>query len=81
MKNSAKRTRQRKPKWIPIVGQFASYSGKTSPLLRGGKLVSVIAEASAQKMVVEAIGYAGRPVRFTVNASNLIQPQPSLFDL
>lgn len=67
-------------KWSPIPGQYASYTGRTSPLLRGGRTVEVVAEAAGQRIVVKAIGYAGAPVNFTVAAKNLGRPQPGLFD-
>lgn len=56
------------------------YTGNTSPLLRGGRRVRVIAEASGRRSIVEAIGHQGRPVRFTVKTTNLASPQPDLFD-
>lgn len=62
-----------------MQGQLASYTGRTSRLLRGAKLLRVLAEASGRRVVVEAIGHAGKPVRFTVLASNLGRPQPQLF--
>lgn len=68
------------PKWTPTPGRYASYTGHTSPLLRGGRLVEVIAEASGQCMVVRAIGHRGAPVQFTVATRNLGRPQPGLFD-
>ena len=74
------RIRKRKSNWLPESGKYASYGGRYSRLLRGGKLVVVIAEASGMKTVVEAIGDKGIPVRLTVKTENLIQPQPSLFD-
>lgn len=71
----------RKPlKWAPTPGHYASYTGNTSPLLRGGRLVEVVAEACAQHMVVRAIGHGGEPVQFTVATRNLGRPQPGLFD-
>jgi hypothetical protein len=42
--------------------------------------VWVIAEAVAGRMVVEAIGKQGIPVRFTVKRENLKPMQPCLFD-
>ena len=71
--------RTRAPAWTPIPGCLAIYVGKTSPLLRGGRKVRVVAEASNRRMVVEAIGHAGKPVRFPVLAENLGQLQPGLF--
>lgn len=66
--------------WKPVHGQYASYTGRTSPLLRGGKIVEVLGEASTTRTLVRAIGRAGHPVSFTVLTSNLGQPQPQLFD-
>ena len=40
----------------------------------------VIAEASAGRMVVEAIGRQGIPVRLTVKLENLKPLPPGLFD-
>ena len=49
--------------------------------LRGSDVdVRILAEARCQRMVVEAIGRAGHPVRFTVKTENLYQPQPDLFE-
>jgi hypothetical protein len=42
--------------------------------------VRVVAEASAGRMVVEAIGKQGVPVRLTVKRDNLAPMQPDLFD-
>jgi hypothetical protein len=42
--------------------------------------VRIIAEAVAGRMVVEAIGKHGVPVRFTVKQDNLRPLQPGLFD-
>lgn len=67
-------------KWTPVAGHFASYTGSSSPLLRGGRMVEVVAEASGRRMVVRAIGHAGLPVHFTVATHNLGRPQPGLFD-
>jgi len=43
--------------------------------------VRVLAEASAGRMVVEAIGREGFPVRLTVKRENLRPLPPGLFDL
>lgn len=43
--------------------------------------VRVLAEASAGRMVVEAIGRKGCPVRLTVKQENLRPLPPGLFDL
>lgn len=67
-------------KWVPVAGKYASYDGKYASLLKLGKLVRVIAEASNSRTVVEAIGHRGRPVKFTVLTENLQEPQPLLFD-
>ncbi len=66
--------------WMPVPGGYASYIGRSSRLLRGGELLEVVAEAAGRRMVVRAIGHAGRPVQFTVLAKNLGQPQPQLFE-
>ncbi|MDK9702529.1 MAG: hypothetical protein OEL20_05270 [Sulfuritalea sp.] len=66
--------------WAPQPGRYASYTGRTSRLLRGGRMVEVVAEASGRRMVVRAIGHSGRPVEFTVATKNLGRPQPGLFD-
>lgn len=71
--------RKAKP-WAPVAGGYASYIGRTSQLLRGGKMLSVVAEARGARMVVRAIGKAGHAVQFTVLRTNLGQPQPQLFD-
>ncbi len=63
--------------WLPRAGTIATYDGKN----RGNERnVRVIAEAVAGRMVVEAIGKQGVPVRFTVKRENLKPTQPSLFD-
>jgi hypothetical protein len=63
--------------WLPRTGTIATYVGRN----RGNKRnVRVIAEAVAGRMVVEAIGKQGVPVRFTVKRENLKPTQPSLFD-
>lgn len=67
-------------RWSPAARQYASYTGRSSQLLRGGRMVEVVAEASGARMVVRAIGHSGAPVQFTVAARNLGQPQPGLFD-
>lgn len=67
-------------RWAPVPGQYASYTGRTSRLLRGGRTVEVVAEAAGRRMVVKAIGHGGAPVSFTVAAKNLGRPQPGLFD-
>lgn len=63
--------------WLPRTGTIATYAGKS----RGNKRnVRVIAEAVAGRMVVEAIGKQGVPVRFTVKRENLKPMPPSLFN-
>jgi hypothetical protein len=63
--------------WLPRTGTIATYAGKN----RGNKRnVRVIAEAVAGRMVVEAIGKQGVPVRFTVKRENLKPMPPSLFN-
>ena len=53
---------------LPYAGTIATYVGRN----RGNKRnVRVIAEAVAGRMVVEAIGKQGVPVRFTVKRENL----------
>ncbi len=72
--------RRKIAKWMAVPGGFASYIGRSSRLLRGGRMVKVVAEATGKRMVVEAIGHKGAPVQFTVKTMNLGQPQPGLFD-
>lgn len=70
----------KKAVWVPQVGVVASYVGRAGRLARGGYNVRVVAEACANRMVVEAIGRSGVPVRFTVKRENLAPLQPGLFD-
>jgi hypothetical protein len=70
----------KKTAWKATPGQLASYVGRSSRLLRGGRTLRVLAEARGKRMLVEAIGHAGMPVIFTVKAMNLGQPQPDFFD-
>ena len=63
--------------WFPCAGTVAVYAGRTKKSARN---VRVIAEASAGRMVVEAIGKQGVPVRFTVKRENLAPLPPGLFD-
>lgn len=66
------------PTWIPPAGSLVTFSSRSQ---RGQtRNVKVIAEASAGRMVVEAIGRKGVPVRLTVKQENLHPLQPSLFD-
>jgi hypothetical protein len=67
-------------RWVPTPGSLASYTGRTSRLLRGGRLLEIVAEATTARMVVSAIGHNGRPVKITVLKRNLGQPQPQLFE-
>lgn len=66
-----------KSQWLPNAGTVATYRGRSSNSARN---VRVIAEASGGRMVVEAIGRHGVPVRLTVKQENLLPMQPSLFD-
>lgn len=71
---------RRKKKWEPSIGAVAQYIGGYSSLSRHGHTVRVIAEASGRRMVVEAIGKKGAPVRITVKTENLGPVAPGLFD-
>lgn len=62
---------------LPTAGTVAAYKGRGSANARN---VRVIAEASGGRMVVEAIGKQGVPVRLTVKQENLFPMQPGLFD-
>ncbi len=66
--------------WFRQVGVVATYIGRASRLARGGYNVRVVAETRADRMVVEALGRSGAPVRFTVKRENLAPLQPGLFD-
>ena len=68
--------RLQEQRWYPNVGHLATYVGQTRASTRN---VRVLAEARKGRMLVEAIGRKGSPVRFTVLRGNLIQPQPDLF--
>ena len=72
--------RPRKKAWIPQIGAIATYVGGTSRLAHGTFNVRVVAETCADRMVVEAIGRLGAPVRFTVKRENLAPLPPGLFD-
>jgi hypothetical protein len=63
--------------WLPCAGSVATYIGRNRSAARN---VRIIAEAVAGRMVVEAIGKDGVPVRFTVKQDNLRPLQPGLFD-
>lgn len=71
---------RKKTKWMPPIGSVASYVGRSGKLARGGYNVRVVAETCADRMVVEALGRSGNPVRFTVKRENLVPLQPGLFD-
>jgi hypothetical protein len=62
---------------LPNAGTVATYIGRSRNSARN---VRVIAEAVAGRMIVEAIGKRGLPVRFTVKQENLRPLQPGLFD-
>jgi hypothetical protein len=62
---------------MPAPGTLATYVGRTRRQMRN---VRVLAEASGGRMLVEAIGRRGVPVRFTVKRENLVPPAPDLFD-
>ena len=66
--------------WFRQVGVVATYIGRASRLARGGYNVRVVAETRADRMVVEALGRSGAPVRFTVKRENLAPLQPGLCD-
>lgn len=69
-----------KAAWTARPGILAIYTGRSARLLRAGHKVWLLTEASGGRMVVEAIGHKGAPVRFPVKTRNLGQPQPGLFD-
>lgn len=71
---------RKKSVWLPQIGSLASYIGRAGKLARGGYNVRVVAETCADRMLVEAIGRSGLPVRFTVKRENLAPLQPGLFD-
>jgi hypothetical protein len=66
--------------WSPAIGSLATYVGGASRLAHGAYNVRVVAETCAGRMVVEAIGRLGAPVRFSVKRENLAPLQPGLFD-
>ena len=74
------RNGMKKSRWLPEIGSVVTYIGRASKLARGAFNVRVVAETSADRMVVEAIGRSGSPVRFTVKRENLAPLQPGLFD-
>jgi hypothetical protein len=71
---------RKKSVWLPQIGTVASYIGRAGKLARGGYTVRVVAETCADRMLVEALGRSGLPVRFTVKRENLAPLQPGLFD-
>ena len=71
---------RKKSTWLPQIGVVATYVGHASRLAKGGYNVRVVAETCANRMLVEAIGRSGLPVRFTVKRENLAPLQPGLFD-
>ena len=71
---------RKKSTWQPQIGVLATYVGRASRLARGGYNVRIVAETSANRMLVEAIGHSGFFVRFTVKRENLAPLQPGLFD-
>lgn len=62
---------------LPSAGTIVVYRGRSSKSERN---VRVLAEASGGRMVVEAIGRQGVPVRLTIKQENLRPLQPGLFD-
>ncbi|MFZ4539550.1 hypothetical protein [Propionivibrio sp.] len=71
---------RKKSVWRPQIGAVATYIGGASKLASSAYNVRVVAESSVDRMVVEAIGRSGTPVRFTVKCKNLAPLQPGLFD-
>ena len=72
--------KKKKTNWEPQIGGLARYIGQAGKLARGGYNVRVVAETCANRMLVEAIGRSGAPIRFTVKRENLAPMQPGLFD-
>lgn len=66
-----------KSAWLPPAGSLVTYRGRSRHSMRN---VRVVAEASAGRMVVEAIGKRGALVRLTIKQGNLQPMQPDLFD-
>jgi hypothetical protein len=62
---------------MPPAGTLVTYRGRNRQSMRN---VRVVAEASAGRMVVEAIGKQGVLVRLTVKRENLVPMQADLFD-
>ncbi|MEI7430754.1 MAG: hypothetical protein WCL27_09885 [Betaproteobacteria bacterium] len=71
---------RKKSAWLPEIGIVATYIGRAGKLARGGYNVRVVAETCADRMLVEALGRSGLPIRFTVKRENLAPLQPGLFD-
>lgn len=71
---------RKKTSWLPQIGVVATYVGRSGSLARGGYNVRIVAETCADRMLVEAIGRRGLPIRFTVKRQNLAPLQPGLFD-
>jgi hypothetical protein len=63
-----------KSRWLPCAGTVATYVGRNRGNQRN---VRVIAEVVAGRMVVEAIGKQGIPVRLAVKRKNLKPMQPA----
>lgn len=70
----------RKKVWMPEIGALCRYVGKSRTLSRGGHTLRVVAETSGMRMVCEAMGKQGSPVRVTVKVVNLVPEPPGLFD-
>lgn len=66
-------------KWSPDPGTMATYAGRHGVLLKSAGLVKIIAEASGQRRIVEAVRGDGSRVRCVVRTANLVRPQPQLF--
>ncbi len=64
--------------WLPCAGSVATDVGQNPKTARN---VRVLAEAAAERIVVEAIGRKGFPVRLTIKQENLRPLPPGLFDL
>ncbi len=71
---------KKKTKWEPQIGALASYVGRARSLSRNGYNVRIVAETCANRLLVEALGRSGTPIRFTVKRENLAPLQPGLFD-
>ena len=71
--------KNQKNKCLPEIGSVVTYVGTSRRLARGGYNVRVVAETSKNRMVVEAVGRGGQPVRFSVKNENRAPLQPTLF--